>query len=235
MPVIFERIAAKNPELEQPFHEFMLAELANTTESFFKSEEDGERRVVFFLTLAAGAGALLAFLLGKDASYDPAVRYPSAIVVLLGLLAFGFVVLRRVIRRNAMTDDYKKKLIRVRKWFTPNESDPRIAYIAFDPFAPDQHERKPSLWKLKTGGWLEVHLLVCAFLVGALLSALINTPTWGYEVAVAVVSSVAAWPLLAKGPSRFQFVDSVSAVWLAGNVRSRCSALALCERPAIPS
>lgn len=80
-PVIHAHLAVTCLDGVRRFDDFMLAELGHVTESLFKSEEDGERRVVFFLTLAAGAGALLAFLLGKDATYLPGKQNPPAIMV----------------------------------------------------------------------------------------------------------------------------------------------------------
>jgi ADP-ribose pyrophosphatase YjhB (NUDIX family) len=162
IPIIDAHLVASDRD-PGGFRDFLLAELGHVAESFFKSEEDGERRVVFFLQLTAGAGALIAFLLGKDGSYLPSEISWPVVMVLAGLLLFGLFVLLRVVRRNATTDQYKDRLMRIRKWFTPNEADPRLAYLAFDPFAEKGSSRdRPSYWRPMTGGWLEVHTLVCA-------------------------------------------------------------------------
>jgi hypothetical protein len=196
MPIIDAHLVASDRD-SGGFRDFLLAELGHVAESFFKSEEDGERRVVFFLQLTAGAGALIAFLLGKDGSYLPSEISWPVVMVLTGLLLFGLFVLLRVVRRNATTDHYKDRLMRMRKWFTPNESDPRLAYVAFNPFAEKGSSRdKPSYWRPMTGGWLEVHTLVCAILAGALTGALVRTPNWAWESAVSFGGGLVAWVLL---------------------------------------
>jgi len=202
MPIIDAHLVASNRD-PGGFRDFLLVELRHVAESFFKSEEDGERRVVFFLQLTAGAGALIAFLLGKDGSYLPSEISWPVVMVLAGLLLFGLIVLRRVVRRNATTDQYKDRLMRMRKWFTPNESDPRLTYVAFNPFAEKGSSRdKPSYWRPITGGWLEVHTLVCAILAGALTGALVQTPNWAWESAVSIGGGLAAWGLLVLGIRR---------------------------------
>jgi hypothetical protein len=197
MPIIDAHLVASDRDADG-FRDFLLAEFGHVAESFFKSEEDGERRVVFFLQLTAGAGALISFLLGKDgSSYRPNLIYWPVVMGLAGLLLFGLVVLRRVVRRNATTDQYKDQLMCMRKWFTPNEADPRLAYLAFNPFDKKKRD-KPSYWGPMTGGWLDVHTLVCAILAGALTGALVPTPSWGWESAVSVAGSLVAWLLLVR-------------------------------------
>ena len=197
MPIIDAHLLASNENLGG-FRNFLLAEFGHVAESFFRSEEDGERRVVFFLQLTAGAGALIAFLLGKDGSYEPNKIYWPVVMVLAGLLLFGLVVLRRVIHRNATTDQYKKQLKRMRKWFTPNEADPRLKYLAFNPFKDEPPREPPSYWGPTTGGWQDVHILVCAILAGALTGALVPTRNWGWESAVSIAGGLVAWVLLVR-------------------------------------
>jgi 8-oxo-dGTP pyrophosphatase MutT (NUDIX family) len=176
---------------DSAFNDFLIHELEHTTESFLKSEEDGERRVTIFLTLTAGAGAVLAFVLGDD-PYDPAAISWPIVVVLLALLVFGQFVLKRVVTRNLTTDQYKAKLNRIRKWFTPNEHDPRRAWVAFDPFT-SLTERSVSFWGPGKGGWLEILILINSILAGALASAIVPTRSWLVESAAFLGGGVVVW------------------------------------------
>lgn len=173
------------------FNDFLLHELEHTTESFLKSEEDGERRVTIFLTLVAGAGAVLAFVLG-DSPYDPSsTSWPTA-VVLIALLVFGQFVLMRVAKRNRTTDQYKERLNRTRRWFTPNSHDPRRAWVAFDPFKPPK-ERTLSFGGPTNGGWLEVLILINSILGGALAVAVIPATSWLGESAAFLIGGMIFW------------------------------------------
>jgi hypothetical protein len=88
--------------------------------------------------------------------------------------------------------------MRMRKWFTPNEADPRLGYLAFNPFDEKELRRQPSYWGRMTGGWLDVHTRVCAILAGALTGALVPTPNWAWESAVSVAGGLIAWVLLVR-------------------------------------
>jgi 8-oxo-dGTP pyrophosphatase MutT (NUDIX family) len=180
---------------DEAFQQFLLAELQHTTESFIKSEEDGEHRAKFFLTLVAGAGAVLAFVLGDRTAYQPDQIAWPVVLVLVALLAVGNFVLRRIAKRNKTTDEYKEHLRRMRGWFTPNRHDPRRAWVAFDPFR-EPEAREFSYWGPKTGGWVEMVLLVNAMLAGILVGALVPTSDWLQEGLVAAAGAIVTWVVL---------------------------------------
>jgi 8-oxo-dGTP pyrophosphatase MutT (NUDIX family) len=190
MPFI-ERHLLLSGRGDNTFHDFLLRELEHTTESFLKSEEDGERRVTIFLTLVAGAGAVVGFVLG-DSPYNPSSVSWPIIVILIALLVFGQFVLLRVAKRNRTTDQYKEKLRRTRKWFTPNLQDPRRAWVAFDPFEPQQ-ERTLSFGGPRNGGWLEILILINSILGGALAAALVPATSWLGESAAFLVGGITFW------------------------------------------
>lgn len=171
---------------------FLLHELQHTTESLLKSEEDGERRVTIFLTLSAGAGAVLAFVLGDDNSYDTSSISPPIVVVLIALLVFGQFVLMRVAKRNRTTDQYKKRLNRVRRWFTCSKHDPRLEWVAFNPFKAPK-ERVLSFGGPRNGGWLEILILINSILGGALVSAIVPATSWLGESAAFLVGGIIFW------------------------------------------
>jgi ADP-ribose pyrophosphatase YjhB (NUDIX family) len=189
-----ERHLAATERGDGAFAEFLKLELQHTTESFLKSEEDGERRAKFFLTVAAGAGAVLIFLLG-GAKYDPREISGAIVFVLVVLLLFGYFVVLRLVKRNRTSDDCKEKPRRIRLWFSPNLHDPRRAWVAFDPFEPPS-PRALSYWGPTRGGWLEILLLVEAILGGALIAALIPTLDLQSEGLVLAAGAVVCWLLL---------------------------------------
>lgn len=186
---------------DKAFGEFLLLELSHTTESLLKSEEDGERRAKFFLALVAGAGAVLAFMLGDGSRYKTDEISWPLVLVLAALLAMGIFVLKRLLTRNRKSDEYIDHLARLRRWFTPTSLDPRRPWAAFDPYKP-KPKRDLSYWGPKKGGWVEVLLLVLAILGGALTGAVINTSSWDIEALVTTCGGAAAWFLLVAWAKR---------------------------------
>ena len=86
--------------------------------SFWKNEESGETRVRFYLTLVTAVLAAIATLITSDGAsfFDAHVLYITAIS-LISLLFFGVITLLRMIKRNVVTDEYKKGMDEVRKQF----------------------------------------------------------------------------------------------------------------------
>src|SRR5215475_4311010 len=113
-------------ERDEKFEEFLIAEHEQLSEAFLRNEEDGEKRVTFLITLAGGAGAVLAFLHEDE-------RWRGDLFVSFGLAALlilGFVTYLRVINRNLAADSYLDGLNRVRRYFLEHTTTPRaIEYL----------------------------------------------------------------------------------------------------------
>lgn len=190
-PLIESRLLATGRG-DSGFRDFLLRELEHTEESLLKSEEDGERRVTMFATLAAGLGAVLAFVSGKENAYaTDEVAWPI-VLLLAAVFVVGYFTLVRVVTRDRASDAYKRRLNRLRRWFISSASDPRRRWLPFDPFG-DEPRKELSAWRLRTGGWLETLLLIEALIGGAIAAALVPTPDWELESLVAIGGAVLTW------------------------------------------
>ncbi len=183
------------------FRELLLAEYEHTADSLLRNEEDGEKRVTFFMTLAGAAGAALAFLLGDDADLRPSVVQPLVVCTLMIVWAVGYFTLARVVHRNLASDRYKRALNRMRRYFLTGSEDPHVVFLAFDPFKSPIRQR-PSWTSIGRGGWLETLVLVESLISGALAAVLVPTSTWWLDATVAVIAAFVSWVLLLREANR---------------------------------
>lgn len=100
-------------------NDFLMAEYRAFTESFWKNEEVGEKRVDFFITLTTAVLAAVVTLISSDlSSLDPDGERRIATAALLGTLLFGLLFFVRILHRNRVTDEYKGILNYLRKRMT---------------------------------------------------------------------------------------------------------------------
>lgn len=156
----------------EAFTQLMLAEFAHASESLLQNEESGEKRVAFFLTFAGAVGAAVGFLVGKDGPLQ-AHSHVVVVLMLLTLLLLGYGTFLRVVVRNAASDQYKRRLARVRQYFLEGADDPRRHFMTFAPF---RHSWRRSMsWRsLGSGGWMETMAAVNAILAAALAAYIAN-------------------------------------------------------------
>ncbi len=183
--------------------EFLIEEYRLFTQSFWKNEELGERRVNFFITLAtAGLAAVVALAGIKPASLGPQGVKQIAPCILAGLLAFGIVSYLRIRQRNAVTDEYKRIVAYLREKL--RQRDVALEEYAL-PFGPSTH------WLLR-GGLLQTVAVINSVILTAVLalhlpdSVTISTfeglsmPSWSVLTGVFVVSYlIAVWPSRKRG------------------------------------
>ena len=149
--------------------QFLLAEQRQIQESFWRNEESGEKRVNFFITLVTAVLAALVALATSKQGLIAANRLPLVVAyALLALLAFGLVTLLRMIRRNQVTDQYKRALDTIREYF--KQADPALA--TYQPFARRRRRR------LLTGGLVEMVSLVNSLILAALVGLWAFTKGW---------------------------------------------------------
>ena len=183
------------------FDAFMVSELEHTADSLLRNEEDGERRVTVFLTIAGAAGAVLAYLAGGE-SLEPYEINPLFIAVLLAVLVVGYLTFVRVVHRNVKTDEYKERLNRARTYFVPIRTDPRIQkYLPFNPYEAGPRPY-PHWLSIGSGGWLETTAVVNALIAGALGATLVPTPTWLRDAFAAALFAGITWFLLIEDARR---------------------------------
>src|SRR5918996_669037 len=126
--------------------EYLLEEYKKESEALAASEAVGDTRVSQFMTVASslvgalGIANILVPSLNNDnlsaiTSSTPAESYFLAVAGLLVLLAYGWVTLVRLIRRNFVTDGHKIRRDRIRKYFAENH--PGISkYLPYNPNEP---------------------------------------------------------------------------------------------------
>lgn len=138
--------------------DFLLAEYQSLTDSFWRNEESGEKRVNFFITLVTAViAALVALVTSQEETFKKENAYAIAVYALLALLSFGIITLLRMIRRNQVTDEYKQALGMIRGYF--RNWDERLQN--YRPF--ESKARKPG-----TGGLVDMVALINSLIAGAL-------------------------------------------------------------------
>jgi hypothetical protein len=181
-----------------PATEFLIKEFEHTAEALLRNEEDGEKRAMFFMTLAGATGTALAFLLGKDSALPPEARGRLLTGALSILLAVGYLTLLRIVQRNRASDRYKRALNRLRRYFV---HDARRVFLAFDPYEPER--RVPPSWaSLGKGGWLETIALVEAVVAGILVARVVPCVSSDVQRMWFAGGTIIAWMLLMHDAAR---------------------------------
>lgn len=191
-----DRAARESSGTEGPgFRELLLAEYEHTADSLLRNEEDGERRVTFFMTLVGAAGTALGVVLGTNAQLGPGTIHPLVVCTLLVVFAVGHLTFARVVNRNLASDRYKRALNRIRRYFLDGPNDPRVSFLAYDPF--NRQSRARTSWRsIGRGGWLETVAFVQSIVAAALSAMIVRTSTWWQDAVVGAAVGVATWVLL---------------------------------------
>jgi hypothetical protein len=105
-------------EPDERSKEFLLAEYRYFTDSLWRNEEGGEKRVQFFITLVTAVLAgLVAFIKPQSGEVRAEATYPMVAGALAALLVIGYVTLKRMRHRNRVTDGYKRTIDLIRSRF----------------------------------------------------------------------------------------------------------------------
>jgi 8-oxo-dGTP pyrophosphatase MutT (NUDIX family) len=98
--------------------ELLLADYKYLSDSFWKNEETGETRVRFFIMLVTAVLAAIGTLLAKAIELNRVIEMiPICLFALFALFMFGLVTLFRILKRNEVTDGYKKDMNEIRRRF----------------------------------------------------------------------------------------------------------------------
>lgn len=183
-----DKIARRGPPVPPGYDELLRAEFAQVGQSLLANEEQGEKRVTFFITLVTAAAGALGFF-GDKMEFRPQWRMLAG-AVLVALFFFGIQTLLRVIERNSLSDGLKLRLDRIRRYFAPSRV--HHGFLAFDPNFPKPREFKS--WPLMgSGGWLDTVVLADAVLLTGLSGLVVWDCQPGYQVGVITGTFVAAW------------------------------------------
>jgi bis(5'-nucleosidyl)-tetraphosphatase len=115
--------------------ELLLADLKYANESFWHNEETGEKRVKFFITLVTAVITALVAITGKEGIKDDLLKNLLVLYALSSLFIVGLVTLFRLIRRNEVTDGFKKDMDDIRQRFIDYYDDCGVL-IGYSPFKP---------------------------------------------------------------------------------------------------
>ena len=101
--------------------DLLLADYKYLCDSFWKNETTGETRTRFFITLVTAVLAALAMLVktentGACNNLSGMAKF-VIIFSLCALFAIGLVTLFRIVKRNEVTDGYKKDMDEIRERF----------------------------------------------------------------------------------------------------------------------
>jgi putative (di)nucleoside polyphosphate hydrolase len=99
--------------------EFLQKDFDHWGESYFRSEEGGERRLSFFIGVVTAALGGLGFLAKKGDQFDLESVHGLSIATSLALVLLGQLTLLRIVRRNAATTGYLHALDVIRRRIVP--------------------------------------------------------------------------------------------------------------------
>ena len=204
VPLIREASTKPRLEPDAGLRDLLLAEYAHAADSLLRNEEDGERRVRFFLSLAGAAGGIVVFVRGEDSTLTRHDVVDPVLLILTGLLVvMGYSTYLRLVERNLASERYKRGLNRVRRAFLRSAQDPDVAHLAFDPYG-SVCRRLPSWRSVGRGGWLETVALVDAVLLGAFAAFLVPW-RWWLDALLAAGVAIGAWVgLIARARHRYR-------------------------------
>jgi hypothetical protein len=140
--------------------QFLLAEHRHFTESLWKNEEVGEKRLNVFITLVTAVITALVALHAKENVLLGESRFLVTSYAMLALLAFGFVTLQRMRRRSWAAEEYRTALKLLREKMTELGKLP----AGYQPFASAVRSRRGS------GGLGEMVALINTIILAALMA-----------------------------------------------------------------
>jgi len=118
----------KNPKKEEKeeikkedngYINFLLEEYRYFSDWFKRSEETGEKRLNFFITLVTAIIAVIMALITSTTEFPEILSTYTPIIIslLLSLLVLGILTFGRIIKRNKDSDGYKKDIDHIRSFF----------------------------------------------------------------------------------------------------------------------
>ncbi|SEL93889.1 NUDIX domain-containing protein [Syntrophus gentianae] len=149
---------------EDAAKELLLADLSHLQESFWKNEETGEKRVTFFITLVTAVITALVAISGEKGVTDNLLKELLLYFAFSSLFLVGLVTLFRLIKRNEVTDGYKKDMRNIRERFRDYYDD-RGVLFRYRPFASPDEKKSSELRKF--GGLAYTVAAINSLLVAA--------------------------------------------------------------------
>jgi 8-oxo-dGTP pyrophosphatase MutT (NUDIX family) len=176
--------------------DFLLEEYKSLSKALEVNEEIGETRVNWLIGIVTAVlGGVVAMATAEKASLPERTRETIAICFLLGLLILGYITLRRILKRNATTDGFKKDLRRIRDIFR-DHYDPNRVLIGYQGFAGGGSRKKKKAGR-KYGGLADLVSALNSLIIAVLAATMSSfkgdslTDTAVVGVAAFVLSALA--------------------------------------------
>ena len=159
--------------------QFLITEYEHFADSFWRTEELGEKRVNFLISLITAAVAGLVILATSESSFSSKEVQWVAFATGVALLLLGISTLLRMLRRNEVADQYKAAMRSIRSSFSE-----RYSLEGYDPM--------PVLSRqLFSGGLAQTTALLNSLISGALTAiGLLFALAWGWLAACASVAAL---------------------------------------------
>lgn len=172
--------------------DLLMAEHQQAIDMYRHSEELGERRVNFFLTLMTAVLAALA--IGDDPLVEDGHVDGVFWALLIGLLLFGLVTLARIAHRNLRSTQQLRALNRIRTYFVEREPELAERLEFFDPDGPWRGKPWHHVFHSK-GGLADTVSLVNSFVVAGIAALAVATRTsdWYMIAPAGVAAGVVGW------------------------------------------
>jgi len=148
--------------------DLLLEDLRSLSDSLWKNEQTGETRVNWFIGIVAAAAGGLFGLSGAEHGPHGAQLRLMVIGSLLALLAFGIVTLLRIIKRNAVTDGFKKDFAAIREIFRDKLGGDQIL-LDYHPFRKKEEKNLAR----KAGGLTDIVVTINSLLVAGIAVAVV--------------------------------------------------------------
>lgn len=174
----------------------MTLEHEHLSAQFMANEDMGEKRVSLFFSLTAGLGAAAILAWEKLGGNAPAV-YAELFIAVTGVwLMFGYLTFLRIVRRNAITDKYKRQFRALRSWFVERADIVACSLLPYNPYGEPDRFHEGLSFHGGSGGYAEFVGLINSVIAGALAWQLTHYSGSNRSMAallVAVAAALAVW------------------------------------------
>ena len=199
--------------------ELLLADYRYLADSFWRNEQTGETRVNWFIGIVTAASGRFGRCVNAEHGIKGGPLRFIVIMSLLGLAVFGYVTLLRIMKRNEVTDGYKRDMDSIRQLFKDNFDDSHIL-VGYQPFRAPRAPAAPGAEKPKKtspeivrrlGGLTHTVAAINSILFGGLVGVTsfsvaalngLRSIEWWLACLLVAVSMILAWRL------QMAFVDS---------------------------
>src|SRR5580765_7563473 len=153
--------------------DFLMAEYSSLNNSLSESEELGNTRLNYFLTLTTAiiGGSGIAKILSPTTQGTDL----TLVLGLFTLFFYGLVTFSRLIHRNIITDSYKRRLNTIREYFVRND-ETILNYLPYNPitYSEARGDKWPKFYSVGSGGLVQTAALLNSFILVSILGIFLS-------------------------------------------------------------